>query len=95
MADIDYLFYKQVVASRPSAQKCYQVLWKDSANATLQANYFATTAADNYFKPGVLQWGAAPNPRACVVRGLSGRHRARGRALAPLPAASLCSMPAC
>jgi hypothetical protein len=63
-ADVAFYFHRQVVDSRPSAQKCYQVLWKDSTNGTIQANYFAGTTADNYFYPGVLQWAAPPSPRA-------------------------------
>ena len=72
--------------TRPSAQKCYQVLWKDATNGTIQANYFAGTAADNYFYPGVLQWATPPSPRAWV--GHPPPTGCRGPALCPRLAAS-------
>jgi hypothetical protein len=62
MADILYYYHKQDTTARPSAQKCYQILWKDSANTTIQANYFAGTTADSYYYPGTTQWGTAPSP---------------------------------
>jgi hypothetical protein len=61
MADILYYYHKQDTTARPSAQKCYQILWKDSSNTTIQANYFASTAEDNYYYPGTTQWGTAPS----------------------------------